>query len=218
MIEYSALIIDDDIWMQRILSKTIASYGFKNNYLAGNGIDGIALAIEHKPNIIFLDIMLPELSGHIIIRILKRIDMIKHIPILIVSALSDVENLALTVKYGASGYITKPFTRITIYDKLLDIFGKQNLDLMSKGEKVDELLINPIVEAPKSPAEIIYDSHEIKSDNILTTTSDFYIPSGHSKINEDTPNKTAEQVNLHYQAGEKKNLEAIRKMLLKNRG
>lgn len=210
MIEYSVLIIDDDIWMQRILSKTLASYGFKQSYLASNGIDGIAMAIEHKPTIIFLDIMLPELSGHIVIRILKKIKMISHIPIFMVSALSDVENLGLTVKYGASGYITKPFTRITIYDKLLDVFGKQTLDLITKGEMVDELF----VEDSKEPIR----ENVSKNDNILQTSNDYYVPS--DLINESEPlqTKKAEVINQHYQDDERKNLDAIRKMLLKNRG
>lgn len=212
MTEYSALIIDDDIWMQRILSKTLASYGFKKNYLAGNGIDGIALAIDHKPTIIFLDIMLPELSGHIVIRILKKINLIKHIPVFMVSALSDVETLGLTVKYGASGYISKPFTRITIYDKLLDVFGKQTLDLITKGEKVDELFIEEVSE--NIPSQNASSANE----NILQTTNDYYLPSDLINESSEIPGKKAEKINQHYQEDEKKNLDAIRKMLLKNRG
>ncbi|HRP01262.1 MAG TPA: response regulator [Candidatus Kapabacteria bacterium] len=212
MVEYSALIIDDDIWMQRILSKTLASYGFKKSYLAGNGIEGIALAIEHKPTICFLDIMLPELSGHIVTRILKRIKIVQHIPIIMVSALSDVENLGLTVKYGASGYITKPFTRVTIYDKLLDIFGKQTMDYIMRGDKVDSLFIEHETFVPHTPLP-----NTSNDENFLKTNNDFLPPdynSGSGTIN----TKKAEQINQHYQEDDKKNLDAIRKMLLKNRG
>jgi len=59
MKEYSVIIIDDDVWMQRILSKTLASYGFKKSYLANNGFDGIGKAIEFKPDLIILDILMP---------------------------------------------------------------------------------------------------------------------------------------------------------------
>jgi len=208
--EYSALIIDDDIWMQRILSKTLASYGFKKNFLAGNGIDGIAMAIENKPTIIFLDIMLPELSGHIVIRILKRIRIVRHIPVFMVSALSDVENLGLTVKYGASGYITKPFTRMTIYEKLLDVFGKQTLDSITRGEKVDELFTEDIDEVPVNSSN--------NDENILQTSNDYYLPPDLTNDSETVQPRKAEIINQHYQEDEKKNLDAIRKMLLKNRG
>ena len=51
MNELSVLIIDDDVWMQRILSKIVSSFGFKP-YVASNGYDGIALAVEHHPTLI----------------------------------------------------------------------------------------------------------------------------------------------------------------------
>ena len=73
MIEYSVLIIDDDIWMQRILSKTFSSYGFKKAILASNGFEGIGKAVEFKPHIIVLDILMPELSGHLTLKVLKNI-------------------------------------------------------------------------------------------------------------------------------------------------
>ncbi len=208
MIEYSALIIDDDIWMQRILSKTVTSYGFKKNYLAGNGIEGIALAIEHKPNVIFLDIMLPEISGHLIIRILKRIHITKQIPIFMVSALSDVENLGLTVKYGASGYITKPFTRITIYEKLLDVYGKQNLDKIIQGQPIDDM------QEYNAPLELITQKEE--DELILKTKPDFNSNFYSDKENSSKPAIKQDKFSQHYQEDEKKSLEAIRKMLLKN--
>lgn len=210
MIEYSALVIDDDIWMQRILQKTLSSYGFSAVYLANNGIDGVAMAIENKPTIIFLDIMLPELSGHIVMRILKRINLIKHIPIFIVSALSDVENLGLTVKYGASGYITKPFTRTTIYDKLVDVFGKERMDMIALGEKIDDIFVP---EMPKDTKPNITNN----SDDILKTKSDLLNELDNTFKPDNKPIIPAEKFNQHYLDDDKKSLEAIRKMLLKNK-
>ena len=136
MTEYSVLIIDDDIWMQRILSKTLQSYGFKVIYLASNGFEGLNLAIEHKPDMIILDLLMPELSGQLTLKVLKNIKITKNIPVLIVSALSDTENLGLAVKSGTAGFVSKPFTRATIYEKLLLIFGKEKLDLIAKGESI----------------------------------------------------------------------------------
>ena len=42
-----------------------------------------------------------------------------------VSAVSDTENLSLSFKYGISGFISKPFTKSTVYEKLANIFGKE---------------------------------------------------------------------------------------------
>ena len=72
MVEYSVLIIDDDIWMQRILSKTLSSYGFKKTYLASNGFEGVAKAVEFRPHLIILDILMPELTGHLTLKIDRK--------------------------------------------------------------------------------------------------------------------------------------------------
>jgi len=210
MIEYSALIIDDDIWMQRILSKTVASYGFKKSYLANNGIEGIAFAIEHKPHVIFLDIMMPEISGHLVVRILKRIHLTKSIPIFMVSALSDAENLGLTVKYGASGYISKPFTRVTIYEKLLDVFGRQNLELIARGEPIDDSVISSNFENLNNQ-----NLSENEDDNLLKTKYSFTDDLDNTITKDNKKSINPNKITTHYQEDEKKNLEAIRKMLLK---
>ena len=138
MAEYSVLIVDDDVWMQRILSKTLQSYGFKKTYLASNGFDGIGKAVEFHPDLIVLDILMPELSGHLTLKVIKSIKMIKDIPVIMVSALSDVENLGRAVKSGTAGFISKPFTRATVYEKLLDLYGKEKLDLIQKGMDINE--------------------------------------------------------------------------------
>jgi DNA-binding NtrC family response regulator len=124
--EYTALIIDDDVWMQRILSKTLMSYGFTKTLLASNAFEGIALAVENIPTIIVLDILMPELSGHLALKIIKHINLTKNIPVVMVSALSDTENLGLAVKSGTAGFISKPFTRSTVFDKLISFLVKIN--------------------------------------------------------------------------------------------
>ncbi len=138
MAEYSVLIIDDDVWMQRILSKTLQSYGFKKSILASNGFDGIAKAVDFRPSLIILDILMPELSGHLTLKVLKALKTVKDIPVIMVSALSDVENLGRAVKSGTAGFISKPFTRATVYEKLLDLYGKEKLDLIQKGLDISE--------------------------------------------------------------------------------
>lgn len=131
MNEYPALVIDDDVWMQRIISKVLEGFGF-TTYIASNGFDGVALALEHQPLVIFLDIMMPELSGHLTLKMLKRLRATKDISIIMISALSDAENLGLAVKMGAVGFISKPFTRATVLDKLRNILGAETLDIIAK--------------------------------------------------------------------------------------
>ncbi|MCE5305022.1 response regulator [bacterium] len=205
MAEYSVLIVDDDIWMQRILSKSLQSYGFKNVLFANNGFDGIALAVEHHPDLIILDILMPELSGIQTLRVLKTIKSTKSIPAIVVSALSDTENLGLAVRNGSAGFISKPFTRATIYDRLIEVFGREKLMQIAKGE--DSI-------AEFENIDLIKPMAEPDSQDLQESTPSQNPPSALSK---DVSKFNREELLEHYQSDDKKTLESIKKMLLKNK-
>ncbi len=116
------LVVDDNTWMQRIVAKIIASYGWEP-LTAGSGYDAIALAINHTPDLIILDLVMPELSGMHVLQLLKRIDQTADIPVLILSVATDVELLMEAMRRGAAGFIRKPFTRSTIYEKVAEVLG-----------------------------------------------------------------------------------------------
>lgn len=207
MIEYSALIIDDDIWMQRILSKTLQSYGFRKTYMASNGYEGVNLAIEHLPDIIILDILMPELTGHQTLKLLKTIKVTKNIPVLMVSALSDTENLGKAVKIGVNGYISKPFTRTTVYDKLVSIFGIERLEKIARGEPIEKLI--PSDEELDLAALLNARRIEPKSESVS---------SEEEQSSEAIPPGMQEKVSESYQeTDEQKSIEAIKKLLLKTK-
>ncbi len=202
--EYSVLIIDDDIWMQRILSKTLQSYGFRRTYLASNGFDGIALCVEHAPSLIILDIMMPELSGHLTMKIIKTIKHTKHIPVIMVSALSDTENLGLAVKSGTAGFISKPFTRATIFDKLVSIFGREKLDMIAKGEVEDF-----IIDDDYHPTE-----NELLPEFDIPIGSDDAGDSSNSNNHNSVP---VAELKKQYKEDEQRSIESIKKLLLKSK-
>ncbi len=206
MIEYSVLIIDDDIWMQRILSKSFQSYGFKKTFLASNGYDGIALATEHLPNLIILDILMPEITGLQTLKVLKAIKTTRPIPILMVSALSDAENLGMAVRNGSAGFISKPFTRATVYDKLVEVYGKEKLLQISRGEAFLEN-IDSSSKLNENPDNDLSSAWDIKSSDFLGTD---FNTSESAKATPDELSKT-------YPKDEKKTLDSIKKMLLKNK-
>ena len=113
------LIIDDDLWMQKVLSKTLQKLGVEQIITASNGFDGINYAIDSSPDIIFLDLIMPELNGLLTLKILKNINKTKLTPIIIVTANSDYDNLGAVLKLAASDFVVKPFTSRTINSKLI---------------------------------------------------------------------------------------------------
>ena len=207
MLEYSVLIIDDDPWMQRILSKTLQSYGFRKVILASNGFEGIGYAVDEAPNLIILDILMPELSGHITLKIMKQIKLIRNIPVLMVSALSDTENLGLAVKLGTAGFISKPFTRSTVYEKLVAIYGKYNLDKIAKGEEIETTIIDE--------TEDNGDGDGFRKDNMFLES----LVGDNALESSDLPSMGGgdDQLKKEYREEDKKNIESIKKLLLKTK-
>jgi DNA-binding response OmpR family regulator len=203
MVEYKALIIDDDIWMQRILSKTLQSYGFNTTLLASNGFEGVSIAVDNKPHIIVLDILMPDLSGHNTLKMLKAIRITKDIPVLMVSAMSDTENLGLAVKSGTSGFISKPFTRATIFEKLISIFGKEKLDQIQKGELIDN-----VDYYSGNLFEIEQEDNSL--DQAIKTAAEKELQQSPKKVSQNT-------LKSRYKEEEKQSIESIKKLLLKTR-
>lgn len=112
--EKKKLLIADDSFEHLLLATAM----LKNEYeviTAANGADAVEKAIEEKPSVILLDIMMPEMDGiHATLK-LKNNQATKEIPIIMVTALSDSDSVLTSYEYGADHYITKPYA----YDKLM---------------------------------------------------------------------------------------------------
>lgn len=116
------LIIDDDVWMHKILKKYLLDIGFEV-IGACNPVDGIAMAISNQPMLIFLDIIMPDIKGTVMLQMLKKIDITSKIPVVILSGNLSKEVLGNAFKNGAAGFISKPFDEEIIIEKLKEVLG-----------------------------------------------------------------------------------------------
>jgi DNA-binding NtrC family response regulator len=192
---HSVLIIDDDVWMQRIMLKNLKQYGFDDIYTASDGFQGIAIAVERVPTLIILDILMKELDGIAVLKILKSIHLTKDIPVLIGSGVTDVDVIAKVVRAGSTHFISKPYSKATLEDKLLDIFGTEKMELLKERK-------------PFSDKALGYVSEE----KFKRTDSEKQTPNESVKAKGGGIGKIAAK---HYSEEEKKNIEAIKKLLLR---
>jgi DNA-binding NtrC family response regulator len=100
------LIVDDDKDMRDILSNLISSDGYKA-ITASNGRKALIKTRAHSPDLVLLDVRLPEIDGLKVLEEIKKMD--KNIPIIMLTAYEDVKSAVQAMKSGAFDYITKPF-------------------------------------------------------------------------------------------------------------
>lgn len=101
------LLIDDEKDILNLLETVLIKEGFKEIYKAENGNKGIELCEKINPDIIVLDIMLPDIDGY---EVCKRIREFSMCPIIFLSAKSDDVDKLLGLGIGGDDYVTKPFS------------------------------------------------------------------------------------------------------------
>lgn len=103
------LIIEDDEDLQRLMAVNVRSQGF-DALRALNGNEGLALARRERPQVILLDLMLPDMSGVDVCRQLRSDDSFKQTAIIIVSARTEEIDRVVGFELGADDYVVKPFS------------------------------------------------------------------------------------------------------------
>jgi signal transduction histidine kinase len=104
------LIVDDLPVNLRLLSQMLTEHGYKVR-AAANGPWALTTAQAAPPDLIVLDILMPDLDGYEVCRRLKAEDGLRDIPVLFISALGEVEDKVKGFEVGGVDYITKPFQR-----------------------------------------------------------------------------------------------------------
>ncbi|HSI85078.1 MAG TPA: response regulator [Candidatus Methylacidiphilales bacterium] len=109
-----ALIIDDEVQLRRLLRLALESRGYEVHE-ADNGARGLSEAVFRKPDVILLDLGLPDLDG---LQVLKRLREWTETPVLILSV-RDQEDVKVTaLESGADDYVTKPFSTAELLARL----------------------------------------------------------------------------------------------------
>ena len=103
------LVADDEPMVRRVLRKM-----FSKNFTvleAEDGKQAMNMARDEKPDLIFMDLIMPEMDGYTSCHIIKTDTATRVIPVLMLSAIDHELNMKLSQKMGADGYITKPFNQ-----------------------------------------------------------------------------------------------------------
>ena len=129
------LAVDDALFIRKMFFSMLERKGFKV-HSAVDGADAVKKALKIKPDIIFLDIMMPEVDGFQALDMLRKMEQTRQIPVIIVTARADTTTLLKAIKLGANDFIAKPFTRTMIMRKVrLALLSREEREKLDENER-----------------------------------------------------------------------------------
>ena len=116
------LVVDDFSTMRRILRNLLKELGFTNVDEAEDGQVALHKLRSQPYEFIVSDWNMPNMTGIELLRAVRADTQLRHLPFLMITAEAKRENIIEAAQAGASGYIVKPFTAVTLEEKLIKIF------------------------------------------------------------------------------------------------
>jgi two-component system alkaline phosphatase synthesis response regulator PhoP len=125
------LVVDDEIYIVHILDFSLGMEGYEV-VTALDGEEGLQKAIEFKPDLIVLDIMMPKMDGYETCKALKADERTKNIPVILLSAKGRNVDMQTGYDVGADEYITKPFSPRKLVDRINAMLGQADASKLPK--------------------------------------------------------------------------------------
>ena len=119
------LIIDDDVDTLRLVGLMLQRQGYQI-VAASNGSQGLAKAFDERPDLILLDVMMPDMDGYEVTRRLRKNPTTATVPILMFTAKTQLDDKVTGFEVGADDYLTKPVNRQELLSALKRWIARPN--------------------------------------------------------------------------------------------
>lgn len=121
----NVLIVDDSATVRRMMRKTMDMAGLDVDevYEAGNGIEALSVLHDHQVAVMMVDINMPTMNGIQLLTRMKEFENLRGIPIVIASTEGSKQRMEELKRFGAFGYVRKPFKPEQLRDVLKPILG-----------------------------------------------------------------------------------------------
>jgi adenylate cyclase len=188
----SILVVDDNTSNRDVLARRLTREGHKV-VTAANGAAALDLVARQDFDIILLDLIMPEMSGFEVLRRLKANERTSHVPVIVISALDELDSVVRCIEAGAEDYLTKPFNPILLRARvgaslekkwLRDREKKFIADLEQEKRRSEALLLNIL---PQKIVDRIRDGEKVIADRILEATILFCDLVGFTALSQELP-------------------------------
>ena len=112
------LIIDDELDIQAVAQLALQAVAGWNVSIASSGSEGVAIALKTPPDAILLDVMMPDMDGIMTLQVLQAHPETERIPVILMTAKTQLADRERFAKLGISGLIGKPFKAMQLADQI----------------------------------------------------------------------------------------------------
>ncbi|MBN1679321.1 MAG: response regulator [Anaerolineae bacterium] len=111
------VVVDDDYELVKLIGMLLRRIGAEaTSFYDGQNV--LNYFKDHTPDLVILDLMLPDINGFEILRHIRADDRFDHVPVLILSAKADPSSIRQGLENGADGYVTKPYIANSLIDRV----------------------------------------------------------------------------------------------------
>lgn len=110
---YKILIVDDNDMNRDTLERRLRQQGFGSE-MAFNGREALEKLNQKPYDLVLLDIMMPEVDGFEVLTTIRASENLKHVPVIMISAMEEIESVMRCIEIGAEDYLTKPFDPVLL--------------------------------------------------------------------------------------------------------
>lgn len=135
------LIIDDDESITRLIGIMLVRAGYEIS-TASSGQEGLEKVFEEQPDLVILDMVMPDMTGADVCRRIRSQPELADLPILMLSGQTEVDDKVIGLKAGANDYVTKPVHRDELIARM-EVLLRPELDVMGKGRVIAVLGVKP---------------------------------------------------------------------------
>ncbi|MDJ0554306.1 MAG: adenylate/guanylate cyclase domain-containing protein [Microcoleaceae cyanobacterium MO_207.B10] len=150
----NVLVVDDNQVNRDLLLRRLKRQGHLVSY-AADGFQALEMMREQPFDLVLLDIMMPQINGYQVLETLKADPALRHIPVIMISAVDDIDSVVRCIELGAEDYLSKPFNPILLKARINACLEKKRLRdqeqaylkrLAEEQEKSERLLLNILPE------------------------------------------------------------------------
>ncbi|MCA9079362.1 MAG: response regulator [Planctomycetaceae bacterium] len=152
------LIVDDEELNVRVVRKYLADAGYSNFVTTSDSTEAIELIRSEKPDLVLLDIMMPEVSGVDILHVMSLDQKLQNIPVIVLTASNDGDVRHVCLELGVSDFLSKPVEPTDLLPRVRNmLLNKQYRDqLASHAEKLEEQVRIRTAELAASREEVVH--------------------------------------------------------------